>query len=106
MKYTSRLLESRYVGWRMRRQGNSAIVGIVGDAIAGNQVVVRRTGFVGDQDSAGVVLDDVVGHDRMMHGHQVNAFAAVLPFVSLEGGQTGTGKCRCLESSVIAADLV
>ena len=61
----------------MRREGDAAIVAVVGDLIPNDQIVAVRAGLVGQQDAAGIVIDDIVRHRRMMNRGQMDALTAV-----------------------------
>ncbi len=70
----------------MGGQRDSAIVRIVADQVSGNDVVVGCTGVVGNQDSAGVVLNHVVRDHGMIDAGQMDSFAAVVGFVLRKDG--------------------
>ena len=53
--------------------------------VATDKVGVVGAGFIGNQNSAGVVSDFISHDGDILRRHQVNAFAAVVTLVGLEG---------------------
>lgn len=61
----------------VRRNRNPAIECVVANHVARDQVVVIRAGVIADENAAGVVLDQVVRHGRVMNAAQMDPLAAV-----------------------------
>ena len=55
-----------------------------------------RAGLVGEQDAAGIVIDDVVGHRRMTNCGEMDALAAIEALAGFpwrnEGTTAGIGR--------------
>ena len=49
-------------GRGVRCEGDAAVEGVVLDGVSGDEVVVGLAGVIAEENSAGVTLDDVVGH--------------------------------------------
>jgi hypothetical protein len=75
----------------MRRQRNPAIVNVIVGGITGDQIVMGGAGVVAEQDAAGVVLDQIPRDDRMIDAAEVDALAAIFPFLGLERRQSRAG---------------
>ena len=69
----------------MGRQRDSAVVGIVAYQVSGDHVIVGCTRVVGNQNSACIVLNDVVRDYGMIDTRQVDSFTAIVRVVCREG---------------------
>jgi hypothetical protein len=64
----------------VRCEHDSAGVGIALEEVSGDEIVVGLAGVVTDEETAGVVLGDVIGEGGPRDAHDVQAFATVEAF--------------------------
>ena len=90
-------------GRRMRGHGDAAVVHIVLDDIAADEIAAIDAGLIGDENSAGVVLYGVSNYRGVLVRHQVDALAAVISFAGFKGRQAGAGAAG--ERLVVVDDI-
>src|ERR1700722_13891358 len=91
---------------RMAGHGDAAGIGVVMHIVAFDQVVGARSGFIGDEDAAGIVLNQVA-HDRGVIGrHKVDAFAAVHLLIGCKGGNAEAGALGRVKGFVVVEHMI
>src|SRR6201987_2925349 len=101
-------LRSRYHGGGgpVGGHGDAAIVGIVMDRIAADEVVAAGSGFIGDENASRVMLGFVAHDRRVIYPHEMNALAAVFAFVGFKSGNAGTRRGGNIEGPVVVEHMV
>src|SRR5260370_20300441 len=91
---------------RMRCQRDSAIERIVPDRVSHNQVVMRGAGVIANQNSTGIILNQVIRDDRMVNAAEMNSLAAVEALIRLKGGNVSAFEAVDIQIDIVLQNII
>ena len=74
--------------------------------VSENQIVMRCTGVIRQQNPAGIFLDEVIRDDRMVNAHEMNSLAAVEVFGRLKAGNAGAREGADIQADIVLHDVI
>ncbi len=90
----------------MRRQRDPAIERIVPDSVSHDQVVVRGARVITQQNPTGIILDQVIRDNRVVHAAQMNSFAAVKTLIRLKGWNARASGSVDIQIDVVLQNVI